>query len=284
MNRNSGFKIYKGDKLDNLTVRQRDELPVIDINNFQAPTQGGLVYEPVTKKLYYADGTQWIPIGGGGTGTVTSITAGIGLNAIPNPITTVGTINMANTTVIPGTYGNSTNISQFTVDQQGRLTAAANIPISSFPGLSKTYSILKNGNQSIFPNVNTVLSGWSVAPSPPFSDNTGNWNLITGVYLASQPSTLNISVALSWAGGISNLGNRTVRIIYQPFAGLPFIAKESVTQADPNTNVATTQETAITLKMNIGDEAWIEVRHNAPINLDISGGNTTTCTGAEVKI
>ena len=53
-------------------------------------------------------------------GTVTSITAGTGLDG--GTITTSGTINLANTTVTPGVY----NYAGIIVDQQGRITAATN--------------------------------------------------------------------------------------------------------------------------------------------------------------
>lgn len=56
----------------------------------------------------------------GGTGTVTQVNTGTGLSG--GPITTTGSISLANTTVTPGSY-TSANI---TVDAQGRITSASN--------------------------------------------------------------------------------------------------------------------------------------------------------------
>lgn len=66
--------------------------------------------------------------GGGGSGTVTQVDTGTGLTG--GPITTTGTVALANTAVTAGTFGTATQVGQFTVDQQGRLTNAANVVIN----------------------------------------------------------------------------------------------------------------------------------------------------------
>jgi len=67
--------------------------------------------------------------GGNGTGTVTQVSTGTGLTG--GPITTSGTVSLANTAVTAGTYGNATTVPQITIDAQGRITSASNVSISS---------------------------------------------------------------------------------------------------------------------------------------------------------
>ncbi|MFV3410068.1 tail fiber domain-containing protein [Bdellovibrio bacteriovorus] len=79
------------------------------------------------------DGTKWAPAADNDAnsgGTVTNIATGTGLSG--GPITSTGTISLANTAVTPAAYGSTTSVGTFTVDAQGRLTAASNAAIA-FP-------------------------------------------------------------------------------------------------------------------------------------------------------
>ena len=58
-----------------------------------------------------------------------TISGGTGLSSVASATDTL-TINLDNTTVVANPYGNASNVGTFTVDAQGRLTAAGNIAIS----------------------------------------------------------------------------------------------------------------------------------------------------------
>jgi len=75
----------------------------------------------------FSGGILNIPTYSGGSGTVTSITAGTGLSG--GTITTSGTISMPNTGT-PGTYGSATQVPVITTDAQGRVTSVTNTSIA----------------------------------------------------------------------------------------------------------------------------------------------------------
>jgi hypothetical protein len=84
------------------------------------------------------NGTVWQRIDGGAYGTVNNVATGTGLTG--GPITTTGTISLANTAVTAGSYGNASTVSQITVNAQGQITNAANVVIS-IPGMGTVTNV-----------------------------------------------------------------------------------------------------------------------------------------------
>lgn len=107
----------------------KNELQNAAIQNLAAapssPADGQIYFNTTDSTLYLYDGTGWVDL----TGDIQSIVAGTGLDGggTDGDIT----IDLADTAVTPGSYGSSTAIPVFTVDQQGRLTAASTASIST---------------------------------------------------------------------------------------------------------------------------------------------------------
>lgn len=150
------------------------------------------------------------------------------------------------------------------------------------PGTVESYSHVKGVDQTINPDTPSTITGW--VGSGDSYHTIPQWNLTTGVYQSDASEIVTISVNISWKGGISNLGNRIVRLVkYDALTTATSTVKESVTQADPNNAVDTTQEFQINVKMRVGDLLYVQVEHDAPTPLVIEGGNSTSVCGTRLN-
>mgnify|MGYP003651626902 CR=1 FL=1 len=120
--------------------------------------------------------------GAGGTITISSTSGGVsnvstGTGLTGGPITSTGTISLANTAVTAGTYGNSISIPQITVDAQGRITAATGIATTS----------------------NSYQGTWNASTnSPTLTSGVGT---VGFYYVVSTAGSTNLDGITTWAVG-----------------------------------------------------------------------------------
>lgn len=82
----------------------------------------GIAVTQGNRQILACDGTNVVKANDAGVGSVTSVATGTGLSG--GPITGAGTINIANTGVVAGSYGN-TKLMSLSINAQGQVTAAS---------------------------------------------------------------------------------------------------------------------------------------------------------------
>lgn len=158
------------------------------------PVNGTLRYNTTTATFEgYANGVWGAIVTGSG---VTSIATGTGLTG--GPITSTGTISIANTGVTAGTYGTDARNMTLTVNAQGQITNIFDQPISIAP--SQINATIPNSgltNSSITINGTSVSLGGSITVT---ATATNALTIGTGLSGSSYNGSTAVTIAIANTG------------------------------------------------------------------------------------
>jgi hypothetical protein len=265
-------------------------------------TAGWIIYNTTSNQLKVYDGSAWTNVGGDITGV--NITAGTGLSGTVD--TTSGqhtqTIDLADTAVTAGSYGSATSIPTFTVDAQGRLTAAGSASITTIltvDGDSTTQDVaLATDDLKIIGTANEIetavtKSGTDVSLTIglPNDVTIGNDLTVLGDLQVTGTTTTNNVETVSTSNGVIFEGNVADANEVTLLAGT-VTADRTITLPDATGTVALTSDiTGRTYATSIGDGSATSyaVTHNLGSQdvivqlYDVSSLDTVFAVGADEK-
>lgn len=136
----------------------------------------------------------------------------------PNLVTAINTLG-APTGVIAGVYGNGSNVGRFTINAQGRITSAVNVPLTlattTAPGVVRVgtnLSVTGTGLLSV-PNANTAQRGAVQLVDNTTTNDAGRaLTAAAGRNLQLQIDALNVRNNLTFAGTISGVTGQMLSV------------------------------------------------------------------------
>ena len=227
-----------------------------------------------------------VTISSGGSGTVTNVATGTGLTG--GPITTIGTIALANTAVTAGTYGNASAVGVFTVNAQGQLTAASNtgitIAVANVTGaVPNTVNVLAGngmmGGGALTGNVTLSLPTTGVTAAT-YGNSTYVSQVTIDVY-GRVTSASNVAIATGGSGTVTNVATGT------GLTGGPITSTGTIAIANTAVTAATYGNATAVGTFTVNAQGQLTAASNVSILIGNSGlvnntitlGNTTLTLG-----
>jgi hypothetical protein len=260
-----------------------------------SPVAGQIYYNNVSNVLYFYNGTDWIPASGS-TEVIqdvigSSVLGGTGLTATYSDAAGTTTITLNDTAVTAGSYGSSTKIPTFTVDAQGRLTAAGeadvatNLSIAGDTGtdtvdlLSDTLTV--SGGEGI--DVAVTNSTITVSAEDATYTNKGvasfsstDFTVTAGAVSLNKDPVITLSGDVTGSATMTNLGDVTITTTVQPNSvelGTDTTGNYVATIAGTANEIEVTGSGSETSAVTIGLPNNVEITGNLQVggNLNVIG-------------
>jgi hypothetical protein len=214
------------------------------------------------------NGTVWQKIDNSEVTYVSNVATGTGLTG--GPITTTGTISIANTAVVSATYGNASTVAQFEVNAQGQLVSASNqaiaIGVAAVSGaVPNTVNVLAgtgmSGGGALTANVTLTLANTAVVAA-----TYGNATHVSQITIDAQGRTTaasNVAISIP-SGNVTGLGTMaTQNANAVAITGGTIVASNVTVTSNLNANLTTSSSaTFATDSLPLVPEGYLTININ----------------------